>query len=300
MFSTVKIQGASESYPQSAMMQLGAAQLLDERQTSEVLSFLRARPLSGLFLRGYIEDNGFDRRLNRGDFFGVRNPVGKLEAVGLIGHATLFEAETSASLAALASAAQAHDSIHMLLGPHDDVQQFWERLSRNGRTARNSCREMLFTKTEEAGCREVVPGLRAARPSDIDLLLPLHAEMARGESGVSPLEIDPTGFRNRYLRRIEHDRVWVLVENDQLVFKADVALQTSDATYLEGIYVAPELRGRGRGKECLSALSQILLKQVSSVCLLANEQNLGAHKTYRRAGFGFEGYYQSVFLQQPN
>lgn len=301
MLSTLKMQGTIQvCHAQSTMMQLGEPQLLDERYAGEVLHFLGARPLSGLFLSGYIEDNGFDHRLNRGDFFGVRNWAGELEAVGLIGHATLFEAKTSASLAALASVAQTHEAIHMLLGPHDEVQQFWKSLSRNGRTAGNSCRELLFTKKEEAAYRGDIPALRAARPTDIDLLLPVHAEMARGESGVNPLEIDPEGFRSRYLRRIKRDRVWVLIQNDRLVFKADVALQTSDATYLEGIYVAPELRGRGCGKECLSALSEILLQRVSSVCLLVNEQNLAAHKMYRNAGFNFEEYYQSVFLQPPN
>src|SRR5256714_1396119 len=169
MLSTLKVQGATEvCQTKPAMMQLGEPQLLDERHAGEVLSFLGARPLSGLFLRGYIEDNGFDRRLNRGDFFGVRNCVGELEAVGLIGHATLFEAKTSASLAALASAAHTHDALHMLLGPHDDVQQFWKSLSRNGRTARSSCRELLLTKKEEAAYRGDIPARRAERPSGID------------------------------------------------------------------------------------------------------------------------------------
>src|SRR2546423_4176819 len=116
MPSTLKMQGTSEvCHTQSAMIQLGEPQLLDERHAGEVLSFLGARPLSGLFLRGYIEDNGFDRRLNRGDFFGVRNCVAELASVGIIGHATLFEAKTRSSLAAPAYAARTSDATPIML-----------------------------------------------------------------------------------------------------------------------------------------------------------------------------------------
>src|SRR5438067_13415015 len=126
MFSTLKMQRTSEVCQAGATTsEVTISQLLDEADTDDVLRFLAGRPLNGLFLRGHIEDNGFDSRLNRGNFFGVRNPAGALEAVGLIGHATMFEATTDASLAALASVAQQHDAMHMLLGPHDDVQEFW-------------------------------------------------------------------------------------------------------------------------------------------------------------------------------
>src|SRR5207253_2322903 len=139
-FSTLNMQRTSEvCHPDSTTSELAVSQLLDEGDTDEVLGFLAGRPLNGLFLRGHIEDNGFDNQLNRGNFFGVRNPAGALEAVGLIGHATLFEATTDGSLAALASVAQQHDAMHILLGPHDGVQKFWDYLSRAGRTMRGSC-----------------------------------------------------------------------------------------------------------------------------------------------------------------
>jgi ribosomal protein S18 acetylase RimI-like enzyme len=277
-----------------------APELLDEGHTDETLSFLAARPLRGLFLRGYIEDNGLASPLNRGDFFGVRNRAGSLEAVGLIGHATMFEASTDDSLAALASVAQQDDRMHMVLGPHNEVQRFWKHLSRDGRTPRGSCHELLFTRSEMTPVADQMAAMRRAKVADIDLLIPVHAEMARSESGVNPLDIDGDGFRRRYQRRIEAEQVWVVIENGQLVFKADVALQTSDAVYLEGVHVAPEARGQGRGRRCLSALTDHLLESVDSVCLLVNENNVAAHKMYRNAGFDFAGYYQSIFLQPRN
>jgi len=70
--------------------------------------------------------------------------------------------------------------------------------------------------------------------------MPVHAAIAESESGVNPLQSDPVGFRNRCARRIEQERVWVVVRDGRLVFKADVQSESDQVAYLEGIYVAPE------------------------------------------------------------
>jgi predicted GNAT family acetyltransferase len=46
------------------------------------------------------------------------------------------------------------------------------------------------------------------------------------------------------LKRIEQRRTFVVFENGKLVFKADIAAETSDVVYLEGIYVAPDTAGK--------------------------------------------------------
>jgi predicted GNAT family acetyltransferase len=130
------------------------------------------------------------------------------------------------------------------------------------------------------------------------MLLPVHAQMAFEESGVNPLEKDPNGFRLRCARRIEQGRVWVLIENGQLLFKADIMADTPDVTYLEGIYVAPEVRGNGIGRRCLSQLTRNLLARTKSVSLLVNEMNETASAFYQKAGFKLRAHYDTIFLQQ--
>ena len=68
--------------------------------------------------------------------------------------------------------------------------------------------------------------------------------------------------------------------------------------YLEGVHVAPEERGRGRGLRCLSQLAGELLRRAASVCLLVNERNEAAHAFYRRAGFRFDCHYDTIFLRR--
>jgi predicted GNAT family acetyltransferase len=89
----------------------------------------------------------------------------------------------------------------------------------------------------------------------------------------------------RVLRRIEQGRVWVVFQQETLVFKADVVAETAEVMYLEGIYVDPKKRGQGIGANCLSQLSRTLLEQVKYVCLLSNVGAAGAHRAYTKAGF---------------
>jgi predicted GNAT family acetyltransferase len=88
------------------------------------------------------------------------------------------------------------------------------------------------------------------------------------------------------------------VQQERLVFKADVMANTPDVIYVEGVYVAPEHRGKGVGLECFSRLTSYLLRDRESLCLLVNEQNLGAHAFYRRAGYELCSYYDTIFLEQ--
>jgi predicted GNAT family acetyltransferase len=73
--------------------------------------------------------------------------------------------------------------------------------------------------------------------TDLEKVVAVNSAMALEEGGSNPLKRDPSGFRNRTARRIEQDRVWVLVEDNRLIFKADVVSKTPGVTYLEGIYV---------------------------------------------------------------
>src|SRR5690242_3932050 len=79
---------------------------LTVRDQTEVLDFLAERPTHTVFMASLIRDNGMESSLNRGNFFGCRDRDGRLVGDALIGHATLVEARTDASLAALAHVAQ--------------------------------------------------------------------------------------------------------------------------------------------------------------------------------------------------
>jgi predicted GNAT family acetyltransferase len=90
----------------------------------------------------------------------------------------------------------------------------------------------------------------------------------------------------------------VATDGGRLLFKVEVYAETPQATYLEGIYVAPERRGDGYGRRCLSQLTRGLLQRSDSVCLLVNEMNAAARAFYRKVGFRQRGIYDSIFLER--
>lgn len=271
--------------------------LTNEHET-EVLVFLGTRPAHTVILAGFIRDNGLVSSLNRGTFYACRDREGRLEGVALIGHFVLFEARSERAIAAFARLAQDCPSAHMILGQQEKVERFWNSFAQAGRAPQRVCRELLFEMRWPNEPCEVVLGLRKATPDDLDLILPVYAAMQ--ESGINPLEVDPEGFRRRWLRRIEQSRVWVWIENGRLFFNADIISDTPEVIYLEGIYVDPQERDKGYGLRCLSQLSHSLLSRTKTLCLFVNEQNQRAQAFYHKAGFMPRGCYDTIYLHREN
>ena len=270
---------------------------LNDNSTPEVLEFLEERPAQTAMLSGLVRDNGLRSDFNRGDFYGCRNEHGELEGIALIGHATLFEARSERALYSLANRAQNCTGTHMLMGEQDGVQTFWEFYAGRQAEMRKNCREHLLELRMPVELRNEVPDLRLATPDDLELIVPIHAQMALAESGANPLDSDPEGFRQRYLRRIEKQRSWVRIENDNVVFKAEVVSETPRVAYLEGVWVNPDNRSQGQGTDCVLQLSKHLLSRSESVCLFVNEENTSALRFYQRMGFRDKDSFDTIFLQ---
>jgi uncharacterized protein len=265
-------------------------------EAAEVLQFLAQRPIHTVAMMSLINDNGIESPFNRGTFYGCRDLNGQLEGVALVGHATLMETLSDRALAALAQVARTCPNTHMIMGEKDRVSDFWSHYSETGRKQRLACREWLFELTWPIEAREPVTGLRRATPAEVDLVMPIQAELAFAESSVNPMQIDPEGFRQRCLRRIEQGRTWVVVENGCLIFKADVISKTSDVIYLEGIWVREDRREHNAGTRYMSELMRRLLEDTKSICLLVNETNESAQGFYRKCGFNFRATYETIFL----
>lgn len=276
--------------------EVNATRLSGDCET-EVLEFLAQRPLHTVAMTGFIQDNGLVSPLNRGTFYGCRNRRGELEGVALIGHATLMETRTDRALQAFAELARKCTTTHMIMGEQRRIEEFWRYYSEDGQAMRHACRELLFELTFPVQVRQEVPQLRLATLEDLDLVMPVHAQMAFEESGVDPLARDPLGFCERSVRRIQQGRTWVWIEDGKMLFKADVISDTADVIYLEGVGVAEDKRRTGQGLRCMSQLARNLLQGSMSICLLVNEKNRAAQNFYERAGFKLRALYDTVFLQ---
>ena len=280
----------------SAPKEAVSIERLTDSDEAEVLQFLSQRPIHTVAMMSMIRDNGVVSALNRGTFYGYRDLNGQLEGVALVGHATLMETVSDRALAALAQMARECPNTHMIMGEKERVADFWSHYSEAGRRQRLACREWLFELTSPVEARETVLRLRQATPGELELVMPIQAELAFAESGVNPMELDEEGFRKRCLRRIGQGRTWVVVEDGQLVFKADVISKTPEVIYLEGIWLREDQRQKNVGIRFMSELMRRLLKHAKSICLLVNETNQLAQGFYRKCGFHFRATYETIFL----
>jgi uncharacterized protein len=270
-----------------------------EAERDEIMSFLAERPVRTVFMAGLIRDNGLVSPFNRGTFYACRDGEGRLEGVALIGHATLLEARTRRAFREFARVAQRSLRSHLIMAESDAVEEFWSHYASAGQPMRRACRELLFELRYPVDAGRAGTRLTLAAPSDLEMLLPVHARLAEDESGVNPLQVDPEGFRARMLRRVVMGRVWVVKSGDgRLLFKADVQADTPEAVYIEGVYVNPSERGTGIGRASMMRLGRELLRGTRRVCLLANEENERALSFYRHCGYKLRGVYDTIFLRR--
>jgi predicted GNAT family acetyltransferase len=271
------------------------AELLNEAQSDQVLHFLLGRPVHCAYLSGLITENGLTSPLNRGAFYAYRDYSGEIQGVALIGHATIIESLNDEALKAFADAASTCNNPHLIMCEEGLSDTFLEHYSAAGLSVRQTRRELLFELRWPVG-RTHTPQLRLATTEDIEELLPVHASMAYESSGVDPREVDNAGFVKRYERRIQQGKTWVLFEGDRLIFKADVVTETRETTYVEGVWVHPDVRREGYGRKCMAQLARMLLWRSRSICLLVSDENKQAQAFYKACGYHFRGAYRTIFV----
>jgi GNAT superfamily N-acetyltransferase len=274
----------------------GKARELKSCDTQEVLDFLSVRPVHIVVMTSFINDNGLENPLNRGAFYGYKNAEGTLEGVALIGHTTLVEARSEHALKALALAARASEvPLHLIMSDGANAESFWKYLG-NGAQPRLVCEEILFEISFPFLVQKCDREIRPARMEELQEVAEAQAAIAFVECGVDPMTRDREGFLKRVARRIEQGRIFVVFENGEMIFKADIIAETSDVIYLEGIYVAPSHRGQGIGSACLAGLSLELLNRAQHISLLSNVSFTDAHRSYLKAGYKNTGSCVSLFV----
>jgi GNAT superfamily N-acetyltransferase len=262
----------------------------------EALAFLAQRPLHTVIMAGLLREYGPSIPAPRGTFYTCRDGRGRLDGIALLGQATMFEARSQTSLAGFAALAKNISSVRMIMGEQKTLDEFLSHYSFGSRSPRLFCQELFYKFTQKNACHVGVPQLRKATLNDLEQVVSAHAEMVEEESGVNPMARDAEGFRQRCALRVAQGRVWALIEDGTLIFKADVITETPDTAYLEGVWVSPQRRGEGYGIRCWAELSRALLKKLPSFCGFVNTTNATAHHFYKRVGGVLFAQYGKVYL----
>lgn len=262
----------------------------------EVLAFLSQRPIHTVFMSGLIRDNGLVSGANRGTFYGSRDPWDRLTGVALIGPKTVIEARDGNALEAFASLTPNNLRAHLVRGEQQQIDYILRKYAEVGRTPRLVSREFLLEQKAPARGVAAAPQLRLASREDLEAVVLINAALAFEESGLNPLFQDRPGMLIRTARRIDQGRVWVLVQEGRMLFKADIISETPEIAFIEGVFVQPDVRRQGCGLRCMTQLARNVLGRVASVSLVVNEQNERGRAFYQKAGYQIRSCYNTAYF----
>lgn len=181
-------------------------------------------------------------------------------------------------------------------GPRDDVLALWGAVQRRWREpfAIRSCQPLL--SIDRAPAIEAHPEVRLGRPGEIEAVLPASAAMFEEEVGFSPYVEGRQSYVRRVQQMLARQRTFVLMRDGRVDFKADLGAVAGDVCQIQGVWVRPELRGRGLAAPCMAAVVEQALQRFRAVSLYVNDYNTAALRTYERVGLQRHGTFATVLF----
>ncbi|MGL4745924.1 MAG: GNAT family N-acetyltransferase, partial [Dermatophilaceae bacterium] len=175
-----------------------------------------------------------------------------------------------------------------VFGPRDEVVDLWDHLEPHWGPARavRGHQPLLVTDQPPSAVGVAVdPRVRPATPQDVDLVVPAAEHMFTAEIGYRPYSGSNRGFRAAVAALVARGHTYVVVENDEVLFKTDIGSVALGCAQLQGVWLAPRLRGRGMAVPMLAGvLEQVMAGEAPLVTLYVNDFNLAARATYDRLG----------------
>jgi predicted GNAT family acetyltransferase len=274
------------------------ARLLGNAERAAVERVLEADPIVAAQVAERVHAAGLSWRVDAQVFgYGSRR---RLESVCWLGANLIpVQANTAGAVEAFAQVAAAHPRLcSSLVGESEAVLGLWSRLADAWGPARDvrPCQPLLATWTPPPVPPD--PTIRLVRPHEVDALFPAAVAMYTEEVGVSPLTPDGgRDYRERVGDLVRARRAYAKFVGGRVVFKAELAVVTRHTAQVQGVWVAPEWRGRGLGTAAMAAVVRDALRRVApSVSLYVNDYNTGARRLYDRCGFRRVGTFATVLL----
>jgi predicted GNAT family acetyltransferase len=186
-----------------------------------------------------------------------------------------------------------------LVGTADAVLDLWTRLAPTWGRARDvrPCQPLLAAGSAPV---DVVPDpqVRLARERELGALYPAAVAMYTEEVGVSPTaDGGDFAYRERVADLVRGRRMYARFADGKVIFKAELAAVTRHTAQIQGVWVAPQWRGRGVATRAMAAVMRDALARVApTVSLYVNDFNHPARAVYARCGFQRVGTFATVLF----
>ena len=277
---------------------VGYVRQLDCADLGPLESLLQSDPVSNCFLDARVRGAGLDRWRLGGDIWGYLDDDA-LHSVVYLGANLVPVGTTPASRAALA------DRLRMsprrcssFVGDRDEVLDLWRLLEPAWGPAREVRDDQRLLVMDADANVPHDPHVRMATVADMDVLLPACVDMFTEEVGISPVRGGAgSAYHDRVAEIVRAGRSFVRIVDGRIEFKAEIGAATPDACQVQGVWVAPELRGRGMSVPAMASVIRLARSAISPmVSLYVNAFNTPAMRSYASVGFRPYGHFATVLF----
>ncbi|MET8703129.1 GNAT family N-acetyltransferase [Kitasatospora sp. NPDC004723] len=280
---------------------LATTRVLEPPDLADALAVLHRDPVANAFVATRVEAVGLDPWRLGGEMWGWYDEHGELDALCYAGaNLVLVDAGPQAVQAFAERARRQGRRCSSIVGPAGPTSALWALLERSWGPAREvRAHQPLMSTSVPSAEISPDPLVRRVRRNEIETLMPACVAMFTEEVGVSPLAGDGgLLYQARVAELVSTGRSFARFgEAGEVVFKAEIGAVTAGACQIQGVWVAPEQRGKGLSEIGMAAVLDVALREVAPVVsLYVNDYNLRARAAYRRVGFREVGAFMSVLF----
>jgi predicted GNAT family acetyltransferase len=280
------------------MLRSTSLRVLRPEDLPAVTEVLTRDPVADVFVASRVEAVGLDPARLGGEMWGF-SVDGYLESLCHAGaNMVPVQAGPEAVRAFAARARRQGRRCASIVGERDAVAGLWDELAPAWGPAREVRDPQPLMSIARPAAVPPDPLVRRVRLDELDTLVPACVAMFTEEVGISPVGADGgASYRSRIAELVSAGRAFARIEGGRVVFKAELGSVSSAACQVQGVWVPPDLRGRGLAAPGMAAVAELARRDVAPVVsLYVNDFNEAARATYRRVGFTDVGEFMSVLF----
>ncbi|WP_406003540.1 GNAT family N-acetyltransferase [Streptomyces sp. NBC_00829] len=273
--------------------------VLEPSDLGAALAILESEPVTNAFVTSRVQVAGLDPWRLGGEMWGWYAD-GRLRSLCYSGANLVPICATPEAVRAFADRARRTGRrCSSIVGPADSTSQLWRLLEPHWGPARDVRAQQPLMVTERVPEDiEPDPYVRRIRKDEMGVIMPACVAMFTEEVGISPMAGDGgLLYQARVAELVGAGRSFARIDDGQVLFKAEIGAATSEACQIQGVWVAPEFRGRGLSETGMAAVLRYAIADVAPVVsLYVNDYNTAARAAYRRVGFQEVGAFMSVLF----
>ncbi|MFC8625918.1 GNAT family N-acetyltransferase [Streptomyces anulatus] len=281
------------------MLTQTTTRVLEPSDLGAALAVLESEPVANAFVTSRVQVAGLDPWRLGGEMWGWYAD-GMLRSLCYSGANLVPICAGPEAVRAFADRARrAGRRCSSIVGPAEATTRLWRLLEPSWGPAREVRANQPLMVTESLSA-DVTPDplVRRVRKDETEVLMPACVAMFTEEVGISPLAGDGgLLYQARVAELIGTGRSFARIDDGKVVFKAEIGAATPQACQIQGVWVAPEHRGKGLSETGMAAVLRYALADIAPVVsLYVNDYNTPARKAYRRVGFREVGAFMSVLF----